>query len=201
MKPQPEAKSKSPENDGQRWKDALVQIAENKCRKHYAALFNHFAPRLKMFAIRLCDGNEAVALELVQDTMMTVWQKAHLYNAGKGAASTWIYTIARNLRYDQLRKASSKADVISAEDLWPVLEAEADEGRSQPDHLVLQLQLEKYYDALSPAQMEVIRKVYLEDKPQQQVADELNIPLGTVKSRIRLAVQKLQEKIEANDYD
>ncbi|GGA63566.1 RNA polymerase sigma factor [Neiella marina] len=201
MKPQPEAKVKPAENDGERWKAALCQIAENKCRKHYAALFNHFAPRLKMFAIRLCDGNEALALELVQDTMMTVWQKAHLYNAGKGAASTWIYTIARNLRYDQLRKASSKADVISAEDLWPVLEAEADEGRSQPDHLVLQLQLEKYYDALSPAQMEVIRKVYLEDKPQQQVADELNIPLGTVKSRIRLAVQKLQEKIEANDHD
>ncbi|MBW8190046.1 sigma-70 family RNA polymerase sigma factor [Neiella marina] len=190
--------SADPANDGQRWKDALVEIAETRCRVQYAKLFNHFAPRLKMFALRLCDSNEALALELVQDTMLAVWQKAHLYNASKGAASTWIYTIARNLRYDQLRKASSKADVISAEDLWPVLEAETDDGRSAPDHLVLQLQLEKYYDALSPAQMEVIRKVYLEDKPQQQVADELNIPLGTVKSRIRLAVQKLQDKIEAH---
>lgn len=187
-----------PAHDGQYWKDTLVAIAETRCRVKYAKLFNHFAPRLKAFAARLCDSNEALALELVQDTMLAVWQKAHLYNASKGAASTWIYTIARNLRYDQLRKASSKADVISAEDLWPVLEAETDDGRQAPDHLVLQLQLEKYYDALSPAQMEVIRKVYLEDKPQQQVADELNIPLGTVKSRIRLAVQKLQDKIEAH---
>lgn len=179
------------------WKQALVQIGEEKCRVTYTRLFHHFAPRLKAFAFKLC-GSEALALELVQDTMLSVWQKAHLYKPERGAASTWIYTIARNLRYDAMRKLSNKADTISAEELWPILEDESDDGRMALDHQVLQLQLEKYYDALSEAQMEVIRKVYLEDKPQQEVAEELNIPLGTVKSRIRLAVQKLQEKIEAN---
>lgn len=183
----------------QDWSQALTTIAEKQCRVTYTRLFNHFAPRLKAFAYKLC-GNEATALELVQETMMAVWQKAHLYHAERGAASTWIYTIARNLRYDAMRKLSNKAETISAEELWPILEQKDDEGRHAPDHQVLQLQLEKYYDALSEAQMEVIRKVYLEDKPQQQVAEELEIPLGTVKSRIRLAVQKLQEKIEAN-YD
>ncbi|MCM2678316.1 sigma-70 family RNA polymerase sigma factor [Echinimonas agarilytica] len=184
-------------DEGKQWKLTLVEIGETQSKAAYTKLFNHFAPRLKAFAMKLC-GTEALALELVQDTMLSVWQKAHLYNPDKGAASTWIFTIARNLRYDAMRKLSNKADTISAEDLWPILEADAGDGRNQPDHLVLQLQLEKYYDALSEVQMEVIRKVYLEDKPQQQVAEELNIPLGTVKSRIRLAVQKLQEKIEAN---
>lgn len=179
------------------WKQALVTIGQQQCRATYTRLFHHFAPRLKAFAYKLC-GSEALALELVQDTMMSVWQKAHLYKPERGAPSTWIYTIARNLRYDAMRKLSNKAETISAEELWPILQDESDEGRLAPDHQVLQLQLEKYYDALSEPQMEVIRKVYLEDKGQQEVADELNIPLGTVKSRIRLAVQKLQEKIEAN---
>lgn len=179
------------------WKQALVTIGQQRCRATYTRLFHHFAPRLKAFATKLC-GSEALALELVQDTMLNVWQKAHLYHPERGAASTWIYTIARNLRYDAVRKLSHKANTISAEELWPVLEASSDDGRQELDHQVLQLQLEKYYDALTEVQMEVIRKVYLEDKPQQEVAEELDIPLGTVKSRIRLAVQKLQEEIEAN---
>ena len=181
-------------SDNQQWSLLLAEVAETKSKAAYSRLFNHFAPRLKQFAIRLC-GSEALALELVQDTMMSVWQKAHLYNPAKGAASTWIYTIARNLRYDMMRKASNKACNISAEDLWPILESEPEDANVSPEHQILQLQLEKYYHALSESQMEVIRKVYLEDKPQQQVADELNIPLGTVKSRIRLAVQKLQDQI------
>ena len=179
------------------WKQALETIGQRQCRATYTRLFHHFAPRLKSFALKLC-GTEALALELVQDTMLSVWQKAHLYHPERGAASTWIYTIARNLRYDALRKLSNKSITISAEELWPVLEQGFDEGRQGVDHQVLQLQLEKYYDALSEVQMEVIRKVYLEEKAQQEVADELNIPLGTVKSRIRLAVQKLQEKIEVS---
>lgn len=197
LKAHSQMSQKSDQIPEQDWSRALATIAEKQCRVTYTQLFQHFAPRLKAFAFKLC-GNEASALELVQETMMTVWQKAHLYHPERGAASTWIYIIARNLRYDAMRKLSNKSETISAEDLWPVLEANVDEERHTSEHLVLQEQLAKYYDALSETQMEVIRKVYLEDKPQKQVAEELDIPLGTVKSRVRLAVQKLQEKIEAN---
>lgn len=183
--------------EGQRWRQALVELGKHQSRELYTQVFHYFAPRLKSFALSLC-GNDALAMELVQDTMLMVWQKAHLYNPEKGAASTWIFTIARNLRYDAMRKLSNQNNTISAEELWSVLENTEDENRVSPEQQVLQLQLEKYYDALSEAQMDVIRRVYLEDKPQQQVAEELDIPLGTVKSRIRLAVQKLQEQIEAN---
>jgi RNA polymerase sigma-70 factor (ECF subfamily) len=177
------------------WRKALAAIATTRDKRSYAALFAHFAPRLKAFGMKQF-GQEAQALELVQETLLNVWQKAHLYSPEKGAPSTWIYTIARNLSYDMMRKRSGRGEEVCAEDLWPVLsDREPDDERMLPEHLLLQRQLDKFYDVLSETQMEVVRKVYLEDKPQQQVAEELDIPLGTVKSRLRLAVEKLRECI------
>lgn len=139
-------------------------------------------------------------MELVQDTLLAVWTKAHLYSPEKGAPSTWIYTIARNLRYDMLRRKSYREDDVSAEDLWPVLaDREPDDDRLLPEHQLMRSQLARFYKHLSEPQLEVIRMVYLEEKPQQQVAEELNIPLGTVKSRLRLAVQKLRESMQDDE--
>ncbi|RCU45116.1 MULTISPECIES: sigma-70 family RNA polymerase sigma factor [Corallincola] len=175
------------------WRPVLVSVATDRDKRAYASLFAYFAPRLKAFGMKQF-GQEAQAMELVQETLLNVWQKAHLYHPEKGAPSTWIFTIARNLSYDMMRKKGSRGDEVCAEDLWPVLsDREPDDDRLLPEHLLMQKQIDKFYDVLSETQMEVVRKVYLEDKPQQQVAEELEIPLGTVKSRLRLAVQKLRE--------
>lgn len=175
------------------WRSVLVKVSTDRCKRSYAQLFAYFAPRLKAFGMKQF-GQEAQAMEMVQETLLNVWQKAHLYSPEKGAPSTWIFTIARNLSYDMMRKKGSRGEEVCAEDLWPVLsDREPDDDRLLPEHLLMQRQLDKFYDVLSETQMEVVRKVYLEDKPQQQVAEELEIPLGTVKSRLRLAVQKLRE--------
>lgn len=180
-------------------REQLVKVGKHQDKAAYQTIFTHFAPRLRAFANKLC-GSEAVALELVQDTLLAVWQKAHLYSAEKGAPSTWIYTICRNLRYDMLRRKSYREDDISAEDLWPVLaDREPDDDRLLPEHQLMRSQLARFYSHLSEPQLEVIRMVYLQDKPQQQVAEELDIPLGTVKSRLRLAVQKLRESMQDDE--
>ena len=170
------------------WSALLVQVANHRDRRAYEQLFRHFTPRLTAYLIKQ-QANEQQALEVVQETMLTLWQKAHLFNPDKGSASTWLYTIARNVRFDMLRK--QKGD-ISAEDLWPVLAEEVDESQ-EPTQLRWHDQLRAHCHELPPAQYEVIKRVYLEDKTQQEVAEELAIPLGTVKSRIRLAINRLQQ--------
>ena len=98
--------------------DYLVKVAQDRCKASFARVFGFFAPRLRSYALKQL-GNEALAMELVQDTMSNVWQKAHLFNAEKGSPSTWIFTIARNIRFDMLRKVQNRKEDICADDLWP----------------------------------------------------------------------------------
>lgn len=180
------------------WSSLLQQVAAQRDRRAYTLLFNHFAPRLKSFGLKLLK-QEHLALEMVQDTMLNVWLKAHLFNPDKGAASTWIYTIARNVRYDILRKASQKKEDNISDELWPIIVESASNDFiefTELENLLLQGELSSFFDKISQSQLEVIKRVYLQEKSQQEVADELNIPLGTVKSRIRLALTKLQTVME-----
>lgn len=179
------------------WEDALHFVALNADKAAYAELFNYFAPRLKAFGMKMF-GNEQQALEMVQDTMLNVWKKARLFDASRGCASTWIFTIARNVRFDMLRKKQSRKDDISADDLWadgdyPELE---ESSSDQWETMLLSEKLAPYFDALPIAQRLVMQKVYLEEKSHQEVAEELDIPLGTVKSRIRLALDRLREALD-----
>lgn len=179
------------------WEDALNFVALNADKAAYAELFNYFAPRLKAFGMKMF-GNEQQALEMVQDTMLNVWKKARLFDASRGCASTWIFTIARNVRFDMLRKKQSRKDDISADDLWadgdyPELE---ESSSDQWETMLLSEKLAPYFDALPIAQRLVMQKVYLEEKSHQEVAEELDIPLGTVKSRIRLALDRLREALD-----
>ena len=177
----------------------LTEVADNRCKASFAQVFGYFAPRLRSYALKQM-GNEALAMELVQDTMANVWQKAHLFNADKGAPSTWIFTIARNIRFDMLRKQQNRKEDICSEDLWPVL----CEQTAEPDEVPLdeQITLEQVgylFEELPEKQKVVIEAIYLEGKSQQEVADELAIPLGTVKSRTRLALQRLKEMLKDHD--
>lgn len=177
----------------------LVEVASERSKTAFANVFSYFAPRLRSYALKQM-GNEALAMELVQDTMSNVWQKAHLFNAEKGSPSTWIFTIARNIRFDMLRKLQNRKEDICSDDLWPVLcEQTADANETSLEEQVTLEQLGQLFDALPVKQRVVIEAIYIDGKSQQEVADELAIPLGTVKSRTRLALQRLKDMIQEHD--
>ncbi|WP_019674574.1 sigma-70 family RNA polymerase sigma factor [Arsukibacterium perlucidum] len=179
------------------WEDALTLVAINQDKAAYAELFKYFAPRLRAFGIKMF-GNEQQAMEMVQDAMLNVWRKARLFDASRGCASTWIFTIARNVRFDMLRKKQSRKDDISADDLWFDGDYPEQESNSSDnwDTMLMSEKLAPHFDALPPAQRMVMQKVYLEEKSHQEVSDELAIPLGTVKSRIRLALDRLRGALD-----
>ncbi|WP_017446196.1 sigma-70 family RNA polymerase sigma factor [Gayadomonas joobiniege] len=180
------------------WAELLSKVAQDRDKVAYAKIFEHFAPRLRSFGLKLLK-KEHLATEMVQDTLLNVWLKAHLFDASKGAASTWIYTIARNVRYDMMRKASFQKEENFAEELWPILEDNASEDYQEftlLENLLLQGELDHFFSAMSDSQRDVIEKVYLQEKSQQEVADEVGVPLGTVKSRIRLGLSKLKQAME-----
>ncbi|MCP4863435.1 MAG: sigma-70 family RNA polymerase sigma factor [Alteromonas sp.] len=179
--------------------DYLVKVARDRCKASFARVFGFFAPRLRSYALKQL-GNEALAMELVQDTMSNVWQKAHLFNAEKGSPSTWIFTIARNIRFDMLRKVQNRKEDICADDLWPVLcEQTPDANEKALDDQVTLEQIGHLFEDLPEKQKVVLEAIYIDGKSQQEIADELDIPLGTVKSRTRLALQRLKGMI--SDYD
>ncbi|WP_333608679.1 sigma-70 family RNA polymerase sigma factor [Arsukibacterium sp.] len=179
------------------WEEALTQVALYEDKAAYSQLFSYFAPRLKAFGMKMF-GNEQQAMEMVQDAMLNVWKKARLFDASRGCASTWIFTIARNVRFDMLRKKQSRKDDISADDLWFDGDYPEQESNSSEhwDTMLMSEKLAPHFDALPPAQRLVMQKVYLEEKSHQEVSDELSIPLGTVKSRIRLALDRLREALD-----
>ncbi|OZB06186.1 sigma-70 family RNA polymerase sigma factor [Pseudidiomarina andamanensis] len=180
--------------------ELLAKIAAEQSRAAFSELFRYFAPRLQAYATRQF-GNEQTAMDLVQETMTNVWHKAHLFKPDRGSAATWIFTIARNIRFDLLRKNKHRQNDLSADDLWPVL-AETNDSLDDDyalDNDLLMQQLAVYCEQLPKAQRTVIELIYIEGKSQQEVADALEIPLGTVKSRTRLALQKLKELIQHDD--
>ena len=180
--------------------ELLAKIAEDRNRAAFSELFRLFAPKLQSYATRQF-GNEQTAMDLVQETMTNVWHKAHLFKPDKGSPSTWIFTIARNIRFDLLRKNKKRKDDISADELWPILSEQndsLDDGYAL-DHDVLMQEISYYYAKLPDAQRVVIEKIYIEGKSQQEVSDALGVPLGTIKSRTRLALKKLKELIVDDD--
>ena len=173
---------------------ALQQVAEDQDRDAFSRLFGHFAPLIKAFALSGSVMAANHADELVQEVMIKVWQKASGFNPQKAAASTWIYTIARNCRTDMYRRLQKFDTPLSAEDIWP------DEVEEAPLVAVQQQRdadrIRELMQELPAEQAQILAKVYMEGKSHSEVAEELDLPLGTVKSRVRLAMQKLQLLIE-----
>jgi RNA polymerase sigma-70 factor (ECF subfamily) len=177
----------------------LCIVATDRCKRSFAKIFSYFAPRLRSYALKQM-GNEALAMELVQDTMSNVWQKSHLFNSEKGSPSTWIFTIARNIRFDMLRKQRNRKEDVCSDDLWPILcEQTPDANEVSLEHQVTMDEIGVLFDSLPEKQRLVIEAIYINGKSQQEVANELAIPLGTVKSRTRLALQRLKEMLKDDD--
>lgn len=175
----------------------MALVADKRCKKSFAVVFKHFALKVKSMANRQLK-NEALAAEIMQDSMSQVWRKAHLYHPDKGAVSTWVYTIARNLCFDLLRRGQSHSEINLADDIWPMLEQSVPETEIFVDHLSHQ-QLQKYISALPDKQQQVVRGVFFQELSQEQLARQLQIPLGTVKSRLRLALEKLKRELGEQD--
>jgi RNA polymerase sigma-70 factor (ECF subfamily) len=188
------------EQQNPQWEQALALVALKRDKQAFSDLFAHFAPRLRAFGLRMF-GNEQQAMEMVQDTLLNVWNKAALFDPSRGCATTWIYTIARNVRFDMLRKKQQRKDEISADDLWPDGEHPDIEGEhsQQWDLLLIAEKLAPHFASLPPAQRVVVEKIYLEELSHQQVAELLGIPLGTVKSRLRLALERLREALNESE--
>ncbi|EWH09397.1 RNA polymerase sigma factor [Catenovulum agarivorans DS-2] len=176
----------------------LIAVALKRDKQAFAFLFKSFAPKIKSFGYKQFNS-EALASDLLQETMSLVWRKAHLYNADKGAVTTWVYTIMRNLSFDMLRKMQTSKEDCLSDDIWPIVDAHAADSDTEAfsDHLLKQ-QLAKYADALPEAQKQVVHGMYFNELTQEELAHQLNIPLGTVKSRLRLALGKLKQQMEKN---
>ena len=177
-----------PNVDNERLSDLIVAIAGAGDRTAFAALFQHFAPRLKAFAIRQGVG-PTTAEELMQEAMLSVWRKAHTFDPMRATASTWVFTILRNKRIDMLRR-EHRPDV----DIEDVPERASEAAGADDDYQLQQTRdlLRHAMDELPADQLEVLKKAFFEDKSHSVVAEELNLPLGTVKSRIRLALTRMR---------
>ncbi|OAN18798.1 RNA polymerase subunit sigma [Photobacterium jeanii] len=179
-------------------KALLTRIAEHRDKSAFATIFSYFSPKIRVYGLKYLK-QEAIAMELVQETMMKVWRKAHMFDGSKGAASTWIYTIMRNLCFDILRKQQSNREDNYSDDLWPIFEDRlASESNEQAD-ATLSDELLIYIETLPAAQQIVVKEIYLNQRSHQEVADQLGVPVGTVKSRLRLGLQKLRGQLEDND--
>lgn len=166
----------------------LVAVATRQDRQAFAALFGHFGPRVKSYLLRL--GAEAVTAEdLAQETMLAVWRKAAQFDPAKADASTWIFIIARNLRIDALRR--ERRPEIGEPDplLVPAPLPAADE---MIDAARLGARLRASLEALPAPEAEVVRLSFFADKTHREIERELGIPLGTVKSRLRLALRRIR---------
>lgn len=170
----------------------LGRIAEDRDREAFAALFDHFAPRLKGFFMKKGTAPEA-AEDLVQDAMLAVWNKAALYDSGRGGVAAWIYTIARNLRIDRARRGGGRVfqDIDDYDAASDEPDAETLTMRAQSAEAVGEA-----LKALPPEQLEVIELSFVESLAHSEIADRLGLPLGTVKSRVRLAYRRLKTVLE-----
>jgi RNA polymerase sigma-70 factor (ECF subfamily) len=172
--------------------EMIQAIARDQSRTAFAGLFEHFAPRLKSYVMRL-GTDERAAEEVAQETMLMVWRKAAGFDPRRAAASTWIFTIARNKRIDRIRR--EKRPEIDPKD--PLLIGESPETADLP------LQRRQHGDRLRAAistlpeeQAVLVRQAFFDDLSHREIAAEQSLPLGTVKSRIRLALLRLRRDLE-----
>ena len=174
--------------------DWAKAVAATRDRQAFAALFKHFAPRVKAHLARAGCTPQA-AEELAQETMISVWSKAISFDPQRAGLSTWIFTIARNLRIDRHRRDAGVPGSGGGWDDEDYLEQIADPAASPEEQLCTgrrESGVRQALATLSSEQTLLLRLSFYDEHPHSQIARELNIPLGTVKSRIRLAVHQLR---------
>ncbi|MCH2094986.1 MAG: sigma-70 family RNA polymerase sigma factor [Rhodobacteraceae bacterium] len=168
------------------WANLMLRVRDERDETAFIALFNHFAPRVKAFLMK-SGAEAALAEDCAQDVMTTLWRKAHLFDPSRASVATWIFTIARNRRIDLLRKERRP----EVEDLTWGPEAEPD----QADALALQQDCDALGQAMADLpepQRVLIEKAYFGELSHSEIASVTGLPLGTIKSRLRLALNRLR---------
>lgn len=175
--------------------DCVEQIARARSRSAFSEVFEYFAPRIKSYLIRL--GSEASAAEeIMQDVMLNVWRKAEQYDRRQASVSTWIFRIARNRRIDTLRRNNRPA--LDAED--PMLRpAETEQPDITVNRTQIEAQVREAIQTLPEEQLSLLQAAFYEGLSHSEIARKYGLPLGTVKSRIRLAFMRLRGSFE-RDY-
>ena len=171
------------------WVAEMSAIRDARDKTAFAALFRHFAPRVKAFLMK-GGMSDAAAEDCTQDVMAAVWRKAHLFDPARASVSTWVFTIARNRRIDLLRRSKRP----EPEDLPWGPEPEPD----QVEALGLEQDSARLREAikeLPEKQRDLIQRAYFGDLTHSEIAAETGLPLGTIKSRIRLALERLRHKL------
>ncbi len=168
----------------------VLRVSQTRDRTAYAALFKHFAPRVKAY-LRRAGLEGAEAEEVTQDVMLSLWRKAGSFDPAIASAATWIFAIARNARIDAARKRRG---------LPAAPEPEEEDHTPSAETLTLTLEREALVrtalGALSAEQQQIMRLSFFSETPHAAIADTLNLPLGTVKSRIRLGLARLRAALE-----
>ena len=184
---EPVSQSKTDYSQQTKW---MLAVRDNRDRNAFAALFDHFAPRLKGFIIR-SGASAHQAEEIVQDVMLTIWRKASMFDPHRAQVSAWIYQIARNRQIDIARKENR-----------PMPEELKEEPGMEPDaSQILGLeqeagQLKQALANLKPEQREIIEKAYVGELTHQEISAQTGLPLGTIKSRIRLGLERLRHELK-----
>ena len=189
-----ETKAAQSTASGAHLQDLIERVAKRRDKQAFAELFAHFGPRLKSFMLR-AGADPETAEEISQEAMILVWNKAEQYDRKKAALSTWIFTIARNKRIDMLRRQARPE--IDPED-YPVA-TNGPEPDEHVEHGQVSSVLRESIDILPADQREVLEMAFFEDKSHGTISEELGLPLGTVKSRIRLALGRLRNHV-GEDY-
>ncbi len=182
------------ERERDRFSDLMERVANFKDKAAYRDLFSYYGPRVKAYLMRL-GADDAHAEELAQDVMVIVWRKAELFDRKQASVSTWLFRIARNKRIDAIRR--TKKPELDPNDplLLPSSPVAPDSLMSgaQRDHLVREAMID-----LPQEQKTLLQQAFYDGLSHREIAEQTGTPLGTVKSRLRLAFLKLRAKLESD---
>lgn len=173
--------------------DLLQRIAERADPAAFRELYEAYGPRVKAYMMRK-GADAGTAEDLAQETLLTVWRKAALYAGDRGSMTTWVFAIARNLRIDRLRRELPWQELPEGRLTEASSEPLPDEAMAEKER---QERVQAALAELPPEQKDVVTLAYLEGLSHSEIAERLGLPLGTVKSRMRIAYQKIRQSLES----
>lgn len=174
--------------DAAYWSGQMLAVSRKRDRDSFMRIYDHFVPRVRLY-LKGIGSPEAVAEELAQEALLRLWQRAELYDAARSGLSTWLFRIARNLHIDRVRR---EPHWVPVQDGLERLDETEECRSSQPESYAAHTDLIHRIAGLPVIQARLIRMSYFEAKSHQEIADELGMPLGTVKSSLRRAFLRLQ---------
>ena len=182
-------------SDDERLAHWLSLVAEKRDKISFGYLFDHLAPKIKGFLRK--NGTSEVSLDdLTQEVMIKIWRYAGQFDQKKGKVTTWVFTIARNARIDLIRKENRPEPDVND----PVM---VNDPPNRSDDILFAKQtsarISEAINELPDEQKEILKYAFFEEKSHAEIAAQTGLPLGTVKSRIRLAFQRLKKTLTELD--